>query len=252
MTEPFRVAIVYDVHGNAAALESVLADLATVPHDAVVVAGDLALLGPRPVEALAAVRNLGVPTIYGNTDRTLVHAVAPADVDPLVAWVRERIGDDGLAYLAGLPFEHRITPPGGASPEDDLLVVHATPTDVEAVLTLEDAPGAIWPVTPEVEAAALVGDARAGLIVFGHIHFASAGKVRGQRLVSVGSVGFPIDGDPRAAYAMASWDGGEWRVEHRRIRYDHGAVVDEVLRLGAPYAEVIARRVVEARFLPLP
>ncbi|HEY3021741.1 MAG TPA: hypothetical protein VGJ32_16200, partial [Solirubrobacteraceae bacterium] len=33
-----------------------------------------------------------------------------------------------------------------------------------------------------------------------------------------GSVGMPLDGDPRAAWAVVHEDG---RVEHRRVAYDH-------------------------------
>ena len=250
MDRPYTVAVVSDVHGNAAALEAVLADLATTPHDGVAVAGDLALLGPRPAEALARLRDLGAPTVHGNTDRELVRQ-RMGEPDPLVGWTRERIGDEGMAYLAALPFEHRVTPPGGGSPDDDLLVVHATPTDVEAVLILEPDPLGAWTVTPEEEAARLIGEARAGLIVYGHIHYASAGTVRGQRLASVGSVGYPFDGDPRAAYALATWDGRGWGLAHRRVAYDHEAVAADLRRSGVPHAEGLARRLLEARHLPL-
>ena len=34
---------------------------------------------------------------------------------------------------------------------------------------------------------------------------------RGRLLVNVSSVGLPMDGDHRAAYAILTWDGGEWR-----------------------------------------
>ena len=251
MAGPFTIAILSDIHGNAAALDAVVADLAAVPHDAVVVAGDLVLHGPRPAEALARVRDLAAPTISGNTDRYVLADELPAGLDLLVGSVRERIGADGLAYLAGLPFDHRVTPPGGASPGDDLLVVHATPTDVDAVLILEPDPFGTWPVTPAEEAAALLGDARANLIVFGHIHYASAGTVAGQRLASVGAVGFPFDGDPRAAYALATWDGQEWRVAHRRVAYDHRRAAEDLLRSGGPFADPLARRLSEARFVPL-
>ena len=43
-----RIAALSDVHGNAAALEAVLADVAREKPDRVVVAGDLVLNGPDP------------------------------------------------------------------------------------------------------------------------------------------------------------------------------------------------------------
>jgi hypothetical protein len=56
-----------------------------------------------------------------------------------------------------------------------LLVVHATPTDVAAVLTVEPDGQGLLAVTPEGDARRLLGDARAELIVAGHVHYASAG-----------------------------------------------------------------------------
>ncbi len=243
MAAGYTVAVLSDMHGNDAAFAAALADLATQPHDAVVIAGDLVLNGPYPAETLARVRERGAPTIYGNTDRFFVPENPESDSDA-VRWVRERIGADGVAYLLSLPFEHRITPPNGSSPDDDLLIVHASPTDVDAAVITEAHPrsgSGRW-VTPEDQAVRLIGDARANLILNGHIHFASAGTVRGQRLASIGAVGFPFDGDQRAAYALVTWDGTNWQVAHRRVAYDVQAVIADLRASGAPFADLASRR----------
>ena len=242
----YTVAVLSDIHGNLAALDAVLADLAAQPHDATVIAGDLAVNGPYPAEVLARVRALGVPVIHGNTDRFLVEA----DDDPVVRWTREQLREDDLAYLAALPFEHRITPPGGVSPADDLLIVHATPTDVNAILFTERSPGGTAPTPPPL-ASALLGEARANLILYGHIHYASSGTIRGQRLASIGAVGFPFDDDRRAAYALVSWAGRAWRVAHRRVAHDHLAVIAALRQVGVPRADLFARRLAEASFIPV-
>jgi diadenosine tetraphosphatase ApaH/serine/threonine PP2A family protein phosphatase len=55
-------------------------------------------------------------------------------------------------------------------------------------------------------------------IVFGHTHLAFRRVVSdGVELVNPGSVGFPFDGDQRAAYAVVQDDGS---VAHRRVHYD--------------------------------
>jgi diadenosine tetraphosphatase ApaH/serine/threonine PP2A family protein phosphatase len=238
------------MHGNAAAFEAVLADLAARPHDATVLAGDLIMNGPRPAEICAAVRALGVPTIHGNTEPMLTDR---GNDDPVARWVRERLTDDDLAYLAALPFSHRITPPGGNSPDDDLLIVHATPTDVDAALFTEIPPGqdAITAITPEDEADALLGDARANLILYGHIHVFTSGTVRGRRVASVGSVGYPADRDQRAAYALVTWDGSNWHVSPRRVPYDYEAVIAEYADLDIPRKEIFIRRLREASFIAI-
>ena len=227
----FTVAILADIHGNLAALDAVLADLATRLYDSMVIAGDLVMNGPQPAETLARVRELNVPTIFGNTDREVVEADAD---NPIGWWTREQIGDTGTAYLDTLPFSHRVTPPHGSSPETDLLIVHATPTSAFDVLVLEPHPlgTTFTTVTPEAEATRMLGAERANLIVYGHIHYVSAGIVSGQRIVSVGSVGFPFDGNPQAAYALAAWDGIGWQVTHHRVSYDYESVIAAVYRSG--------------------
>jgi hypothetical protein len=53
----------------------------------------------------------------------------------------------------------------------------------------------------------------------------------------------PLDGDPRAAWAIVS-DG---RVELRRTAYDVDAVADRVQRKDGPFAEMVVRRLRTAR-----
>ena len=246
------VAILSDVHGNDHALRAVLAELATVPHDRTVIAGDHVWNGVQPGEALTRLRGLGAPMLLGNTDEYLWLPVRHPDMPPVVAWTRHRIGEEGVAFLRALPIGWRHTPPGGTSPADDLLVVHATPTDVDAELVLEPDPFGALAVTPPDEARRLIGGARAGLIVAGHLHYASSGTVSGQRLASVGSVGGSMDGDPDAGWALAHWDGATWTLEHRRTPYDVEAAAAVVARLHPIPAlgAVLAERLRQARWLP--
>jgi diadenosine tetraphosphatase ApaH/serine/threonine PP2A family protein phosphatase len=62
------------------------------------------------------------------------------------------------------------------------------------------------------------------------------------QLVAPGSVGIPMDGDQRAAYALLHDDG---RIEQRRVAYDYAARVRAVAR-GTPWGETIARRIERA------
>ena len=247
MAAEYTVAVLSDLHGNVAAFAAALADLVTQPHEAVVIAGDLVLSGPRPAETLARVQERNVPTIVGNTDRFFAPD-HPESGSPAIAWVREWIGAAGVAYLLALPFDHRITPPDGTSPDDDLLIVHASPTDVNtAVITVPNPASASGGhVTPESEAVRLMGGARADLILNAHIHYASSGTVRGQRLASIGAVGFPFDGDRRAAYALVAWDGAHWQVTHRRVPYDVEAVIADLRASDAPFAQTAIRRLERA------
>ena len=229
--KPYVVAVIADIHGNAAALRAVLDALEADAWDELVVAGDLVSRGPRDAECVDRIRGLDATVIAGNTDLNVV-----ASDQPWAAGVRAELGPSRFDYLANLPLEYRITPPGCRTPDDDLLVVHATPTDPRAALILED------PIyghrgTPPAEARALIGDARANLIVAGHVHYTQAGLVGTQRFESIAPVSFASDGDPRAGYALAAWDGATWQLDNRRVTYDVEAVAVEIERARGPKAD---------------
>ena len=110
--------------------------------------------------------------------------------------MREQLGKERLDYLQSLPRQARITPPDGKDHLDDLLIVHSTPRSCYDLLILEPSPISKTPIfiepTPATEAIKMLADARANLIVYGHIHFASKGVVDGQPIESIGSVGYPL------------------------------------------------------------
>lgn len=240
----FKVAVLADVHGNLHALEAVLSDVIRHSPAAVVLAGDLVMNGPHPAEVMAVVRQLDAPTVIGNTDKEVL-----TGTDIVAKWTRERIGEEGVRYLQALPLGRRVTPPGGISPTDDLLVVHATPRSCDDLLILEPHPlgTTFTQPTPTAEAAKMMNDERANLTVYGHIHYASAGIVNGQRLASIGSVGFPYDGDRRAAYALAVWN-GSWQLEHRRVAYDVLATIRDLERSTLPFRNRYMKMLREANW----
>jgi protein phosphatase len=240
------VAILADIHGNFAALDAVLADVAAQRLQTIILAGDLFINGPRPAEVLARLTALDLPAILGNTDEDVLQGDWPASV-----WAREQVGPAGLAYIRGLSPALRVSPAGGSTVEQDLLLVHATPRSVNDVLILEPQAHTTFDTpTPEKEALEMLAGERAGLIVYGHIHYFSSGRVGGQRLCSIGSVGFPFDGDTRAAYALAEWDGAKWSITPRRVAYDCAQAAQDIENSGQPMAWRYSRMLREACWLP--
>ncbi len=244
-------ALLYDVHGNRAALDAVLDDVDQRDLDAIVLGGDYALKGPDPSGAVRRLRELDAPAIMGNTDAYLLTDDAPHGNDPVVQWTREQLSDDALRWLYERPFGCRLSPTASRASERELLAVHATPTSLESLLLVEPHPFEGWSMPDDEEARAMLGDAMAHLVTYGHIHVASSGRVGPQRVRSIGSVGMPWDGDPRAAYGIARWEDDEWTVEDVRVDYDWASVADELEASGAPRAEARAESVRTARFDPL-
>lgn len=234
-----RVAVISDIHGNELAFEAVLHDLAEQPGiDQTVIAGDLCLNGPRPRQTLEMVRELGCPVIQGNVDAEVANG-AP-DKGPkkrtTVSWTREEIGQSGIDYLAGLPFSQRI-----AGPEDDLLIVHANP------LNLDDA---IFPNAPDSDLQRLLGglDDEIGALAFGHLHIAYTRRWRQLLLADVASCGLPRDEDLRAAYGILTGQNGAWQAEIRRVAYDVEAMVKQIKTCGMPNADKRVKTLLEARY----
>ncbi len=248
-----QLALLSDVHGNLLALEAVLADVEAqgVP-DATWVLGDLVAFCPWPAEALARLRALpNVAFLCGNTDRYLVTGRRPAAPvrspdgwaqmpafltmrDALFRWTVERLSYADYEFLRDLPPRLEIEVPGYGR----VVAVHATPTDDETNL-LPDTPG------EEVRPHLAGLDAR--LLLYGHTHRPVDRTVNSVRLVNAGSVGLPLDGDPRPAYALLDFEGGQCTVTIRRVEYDVETVVTALERVEHPSREWLARMLREAR-----
>jgi predicted phosphodiesterase len=219
-----RTAVIFDVHGNLAALEAVLADAEAAGAAGYAVGGDLALFGPEPAACVDRLRSLpDAVFVQGNTDRYLAER---RDMDP-VPWFVELLGDERIAWLAGLPTRQELA-------AHDALVVHATPRGDEEVLNEE---------TPDAEAAEMVAGVTAATLLVGHVHLQYRRRVGDLEVVNPGSVGLPFDGDQRAAWALLE-DGV---VERRRTAYDVEPVIAAVEASDNPAREVVARRLRTAR-----
>ena len=188
------VAALYDIHGNLAALEAVLAEL---PDDAtIVVGGDICAGGERPAETLTRLRALGdrVAWVRGNADRELhpdEEGLAPPE---FLEKARASLNEDEIAFLHGLPPTQRI---------GDVLYCHASPRNDLDIFTER---------TPEERIAFLFDGLDVPTVVCGHTHTQYERSVAGIRVVNAGSVGMPYEEEP----------GAYWLLDcvHRRTPYD--------------------------------
>ena len=102
--------------------------------------------------------------------------------------------------------------------------------------------------------ALLLDDGRAPswqALAFGHLHTPFIRTWRDRLLVNVASVGLPMDGDHRAAYAILTWEadaahGGAWRAEHRRVHVSHRDRRARDAHGGLPRGKHFAERLMAA------
>jgi predicted phosphodiesterase len=234
-----RVAALYDIHGNDAALAAVLAELETLGVDLIVVGGDVAG-GPFPREAVDAVRALGerAVTIRGNGERELIEArlrldAGSARIDPDDVWSSRTHWAAGELDQARLDWMGALPPLSSVEIDGlgDVLFCHASPRSDEDIIT---------PLSPESRIAPMLSGAGQRTIVLGHTHVQFDLRAAGARLVNAGSVGMPYADSAAAYWALLGPD-----VELRRTAYDVGAFSARVRASGIPdageFADGLAR-----------
>jgi predicted phosphodiesterase len=211
-----RVAALADVHGNAVALEAVLAEVARESIDLVVFCGDLTW-GPLPQETLALVRALEAPArfVRGNAERAL-----DEDDGERAVWLRSRHSQADLELVRGFePFV--VVDVDGLGPTR---FCHGSPRSDEECVTER---------TPPERVRAFLDGVSERAVVTAHTHVAYDRVVDGVRLLNPGSVGMPYEGSPVAAYwAILGPD-----VSHRRTEYDVERAVGLYRASGDPRAE---------------
>ncbi|MEI4471802.1 metallophosphoesterase family protein [Frigidibacter sp. MR17.24] len=239
MTLPDRFAAISDIHGNADALDAVLADAGRLGIAAVVNLGDSTggpLWNARTVETLRA---RAIPTVRGNHDRCVIdppggrHSRWDAWAHEELTGERQQASRDWLAAL----------PPVLAL--GDVLLCHATPGDDLTYWLHEAGRGRMIP-RPLSAVEALAGPLGAALILCGHTHQQGAARLSDGRLVvNPGAVGSPAYADdlpephvseagtPDARYAVLTRGAAGWAVEFRLVPYDPAAAIARARARGA-------------------
>jgi predicted phosphodiesterase len=225
-----RFAAIADIHGNALALEAVLADIDAQGIGDVVNLGD-SLSGPleasRTADLLMA---FDFPTIRGNHDRYLIDRPR----SEMHSWEADAFDD-----LRPIHFDWLSSLPINRVWRGEVHMFHATPDDdnlywLEAV----SADGLVHR-KPLAEIEALAAGITAPLILCGHSHLPRAIRLSdGRMIVNPGSVGCPAydddqpfyhkieAGTPHASYAVIEKAAAGWQVSFRLIPYDHRAMAE--------------------------
>lgn len=215
-----KLLVLSDIHANWPALQAIREEA-----DAVVCLGDIVSYGPFPRECMAWVRERAAHVVRGNHDTALAYGR-----DPQVAGFKRELARATLehhrrilspedrAWLRELPTEigfrfddyafHAIH----ASPADHLFSYRLTPDLGDDELKKE------------------VEGVRADVLLVGHTHLPMSRGAWTKVILNPGSVGQPLDGDPRASYAVIQ-DGV---VEIRRVGYDVEAAATGIRETGLP------------------
>jgi len=187
-----RIAVLSDIHANLEALEAALADLEDREAETVLVAGDLVGDGPDPAGVVKLLRTRTFATIRAtSTTRSSPRRHSPRPQQAVLLEKKKRadlvrtarqLGRTNLRWLERLPTALTLRFEGKV-----LQLVHGSPlgdTDY------------IFPslTSRRLQRSWFQPARRAGVRPL-HIPFAR--RIRGVTVVNAGSVGRPVDGDPR-------------------------------------------------------
>jgi predicted phosphodiesterase len=232
-----RLAVIADIHGNLAALDAVLEDIATRGVEGIVNLGDCCASPLWPRETFERLAGLNLPTVRGNHDRWVVE-LPDEKMPPAGRFARDALTPDQRAALHALPATLQIAP--------DVLAVHGTPTDDSTYLLEEIQDGRLVPAARDTVASRL-GDAAGNAVVLcGHSHRQALVEGPGGCLIlNPGSVGCPVFADspaarglehrsPHARYAILTKSRHGWAAEMLALAYDWDAAARRAEGNGRP------------------
>ncbi|MBN1425298.1 metallophosphoesterase family protein [Candidatus Fermentibacteria bacterium] len=228
-------AVLSDVHGNLEALDAVLAEIASLDIERLLVCGDVVGYGANPTECLDRLLDRHPVMVAGNHDWAAVGKLPTEsfsdDAAAAVLWTSSRLDEPHRQALRTLPLEYR---------DEILLAVHSSPcapSEWSYLVEIDD-----------VRRAIETSDRPLCFVGHSHVPFVY-GRGEGQEvfdrrpgryplrpgwryLVNVGSVGQPRDGDPRASFALLH--GESKTVELVRTPYDIRAAQEKIHAAALP------------------
>jgi putative phosphoesterase len=235
-----KIAFISDIHGNAIALDAVLADIKQKKVEKVYVLGDLCYRGPEPQRSIDFVRSLNTEVIKGNADEWIVRGVKEGEVPPQALemnkereWTLSQLDQASIDYLSGLPTKLKLE-----FGDIKLHAFHATPKSLFEV---------VFPDESEEILLQKMMTEEADLYVYAHIHKPYIRFIEGKCIVNIGSVGLPFDGLKKSSYMILEITEGSFQTSIVRVKYDINMVINQLKNLDYPNSDLLSRILYHAK-----
>ncbi len=211
-----KIAVFSDVQGNLPAMENAVEHIRAWRPDLVIMNGDLVNRGPSSADCLTlldGLRNVaGWLPVRGNHEDFILHCKThppTSEVDAgmrrFADWTTQQLGDL-TELLRDWPDHLCLQGPG----DDWVHITHGCLAGNRIGISAS---------TPDADLSERVPD-DVELFVVAHTHKPLEREFRGVRIINVGSVGSPFDGDPRSCYARIEHRNSGWNTEFVRLEYD--------------------------------
>ena len=238
-----RIAVLADIHGNLPAFEAALKHVSQQKVDQVILAGDIVNGSPDSKACWTLDLSLDCPILRGNHER-YVARFGTSKASPLwsmeqfapLQWTVEQLSEQDRQCMEQLPLNLRL-------PEaPNLFIVHATERDDHDTIASH---------TPVQVLHEMFPTAQERYIIRAHNH---CGQVRVWEkgfIVTSGSVGLPLDGNPTAQYLLIDQEKNGWNIQHQSVPYPLDATISRFHDTGylaavGPMGRLFFREVVTA------
>jgi len=236
-----KIAVLSDIHGNATALEAVIADAKNQGVREYWLLGDIFLPGPGANDLVALLKDLPITaSVRGNWDDCVLEALDgeyglehPQEIQlmRMTQFLMERMDPATIVWLRSLPLLEKK--------ESDGLrfsLSHNLP---------EKNYGGDLLVENNTEKFDQLLDETTDVAVYGHVHkqLLRYGS-QGQQIINPGSIGMPYfdwEGlkNHRAQYALLEVENGELvNIQFRKVAYDYEAELESAKGKGLPFIEM--------------
>jgi len=217
-----RIAIISDIHGNQAALESVFLDIDSLGIKKIVFAGDVMGRGPDAERCSQMIIDRGIPGVRGNHEDLMVSinegkypkSWTVGEKFKAAFWMHARLSQRSLQWAKSLPFSMEV---------DGIYFTHA------GLKSNRDFPKP-W---EQYDHDSLFENTDCKIYACGHTHKISYIKTHsGKIVVNSGSVGMPFNGDIRAQYMIVENDRTGLSVTPRFVKYDYKKILQRYHETG--------------------
>ena len=249
------IAGISDIHGNADALRTVLADIDRRGIERIRCLGDIIGYGPEPLASLDLVMQRCEWALMGNHDFAVLFEPTSfnTSAEQAAFWTRRQFEMETnprklrkrWEYLGNLFIRQR---------DEQTLWIHASPRrPINEYIFPDDvltAPSKMQQIFERIDKRCFVGHTHVAGVFTDEPDFYPPGDLGGpyrfrddeKCIVNPGSVGQPRDRDPRASYAIYHED----RVEFVRLEYDIEKVMAQVQAVP-DLSDFLGQRLLEGR-----
>jgi predicted phosphodiesterase len=238
-----RLAILADIHGNLPAFEAALKHVASHKVDQIIIAGDIIIGSPDSDDCWKLARSLGCPILRGNHERYAAHygtfnapnEWATEQYAPL-HWAVAQLAEQDRQAMAQLPESLRLPD------APNLFIVHATERSDNDTIESH---------TPDELLPTMFPHTQERFIVRAHNHLGQVRLWDDRLIITGGSVGLALDGNPTAQYLLLDSSTRGWQIQHQSVPYNLNTTIARFYDTGylsssGPIGRLYFREVVTA------